>query len=136
MGVEYNLSNFHKKSAGSAIIGFNYTNTDINMNLNALPEELKPYLNHPPENYRFHYNSYCLMSGYSYNWVWNRHFLFNISAFPGVGYTHTYEDSVEKSHKLFALTLKGQSSITYNLGDFFICRVARLDGNWYNSGSY
>lgn len=136
MGAAYNFSKFQKKSAGSAIIGFNYTNTDISMDLTQIPEELKPYLNKPPESYRFHYNSYCLMSGYSYNWVLNRHLLFNISAFPGVGYTHTYEDSVEKSNKLFALTLKGQTSLTYNLGDFFVCAVGKLDGNWYNSGSY
>lgn len=136
MGAAYNFSKFQKRSAGSTIIGFNFNNTDINMDLNQVPDELKPYLNKPPEAYKFHYNSFCLMSGYSYNWVWNKHLLFNISAFPGVGYTNTYEDSIEKSHKLFALTLKGQSSITYNLGDFFVCAVAKLDGNWYNSGSY
>lgn len=136
MGAAYNFSKYQKKSAGSAIIGFAYTNTDINMNLHLIPEELKPYLNKPPENYRFHYNSYCLMSGYSFNWVLNPHFFFNISAFPGVGYTFTYEDSIEKSNKLLALTLKGQSSITYNLKDFFVCAVGKLDGNWYNSGSY
>jgi hypothetical protein len=38
--------------------------------------------------------------------------------------------------KLFAMTLKGQGSLTYNLGDFFVCAVAKLDGNWYNSGNF
>ncbi len=136
MGAAYNFSKFQKKSAGSAIIGFNYNNLYISMDLSRIPQELKPYLTIDPKIYRFHYNSYCLMSGYSFNWVINPHLLFNISAFPGIGFTHAYEDSVEKDSKLFAMTLKGQSSITYNLGDFFVCAVAKLDGNWYNSGNY
>ncbi len=135
MGAAYNFSKFQKRSAGSAIIGFNYNNLDIIMDLSKIPQELKPYLTIDPHEYRFHYNSYCLMSGYSFNWVLNPHFLFNISAFPGIGYTQAYEDSTEKDTKLFAITLKGQGSLTYNLGDFFVCAVAKLDGNWYNSGN-
>lgn len=136
MGAAYNFSKFQKRSAGSAIIGFNYNNLDITMDLSQIPVELKPYLNINPHRYKFHYNSYCLMSGYSFNWVLNPHLLFNISAFPGLGYTHAYEDSTEKGAGLFAITLKGQSSLTYNLGDFFVCAVAKLDGNWYNSSSF
>lgn len=136
MGAAYNFSKFQKRSAGSAIIGFNYNNLDITMDLSQIPAELKPYLNIDPHRYKFHYNSYCLMSGYSFNWVLNPHFLFNISAFPGLGYTRAYEDSAERGAGLFAITLKGQSSLTYNLGDFFVCAVAKLDGNWYNSSSF
>lgn len=133
MGAAYNFSKFQKRSAGSAIIGFNYNNLDISMNMNQLTDDLKPYLTIDPQTYRFHYNTYCLMGGYSFNWVWNPHFLFNISAFPGIGYTQCYEDSTEKGNGLFAITLKGQGSLTYNLGDFFVCAIAKLDGNWYNS---
>lgn len=136
MGAAYNFSKFQKRSAGSAIIGFNYNNLDITMDLSKIPEVLKPYLSIDPHLYRFHYNSYCLMSGYSFNWVLNPHLLFNISAFPGVGYTHAYEDSAERGAGLFAVTLKGQSSLTYNLGDFFVCAVAKLDGNWYKSSDF
>ncbi len=136
MGAAYNFSKFQKRSAGSAIIGFNYNNLDITMDLNQIPDELKPYLTIDPHIYRFHYNSYCLMGGYSFNWVLNPHILLNISAFPGIGYTHAYEDSAEQGMKLFAMTLKGQGSLTYNLGDFFVCAVAKLDGNWYNSGNF
>lgn len=136
MGAAYNFSKFQKRSAGSAIIGFNYNNLDITMDLNQIPEELKPYLNIDPRLYRFHYNTYCVMSGYSYNWVLNPHLLFNISAFPGLGYTRAYEDSAENGAGLFAVTLKGQGSLTYNLKDFFVCAVAKIDGNWYKSGSF
>lgn len=136
MGAAYNFSKIQLRSAGSAVIGFNYNNLDINMNLAQLPEVLKPYLTIEPNDYRFHYNSYMLLGGYSYNWVISPILLFNISAFPEIGYTHTYEDSVEENNKLFAMGMKGQSSLTLNLGDFFICAVAKIDGNWYRSGSY
>ncbi len=136
MGAAYNFSKFQKRSAGSAIIGFNYNNLDINMDLNQIPKNLSPYLTIHPQLYRFHYNSYTLMGGYSYNWVINRHLLFNISAFPGIGFTHAYEDSVEGNGKLFCAIIKGQGSLTYNLGDFFVCAIAKIDGNWYNSGNF
>lgn len=136
MGAAYNFSKFQKKSAGSAIVGFNYDNLDITINMMYLPEELKPYLTIDPQKYRFHYNTYSLTGGYSYNWVINKHLLFNITAIPGVGFTHSYEDSVERDNKLFAITLNGQGSLTYNLGDFFVCAIAKIDGNWYNSGAY
>lgn len=133
MGAAYNFSKFQKKSAGSAIIGFNFNNLDITMDLTKLPQNLMPYLSVTPRLYRFHYNTYAIMSGYSYNWVWNKHFLFNISAFPGLGYTAAYEDSVERNSKIFSMVIKGQSSITYNHGNFFLCGVAKIDGNWYKS---
>lgn len=136
MGAAYNFSKIQKRSAGSAIIGFNFNNLDITMDMAKIPEELKPHLTINPQIYRFHYNSYCLMGGYSYNWVLNPHLLFNISAFPGIGYTQSYEDSVEKDNKLFAMTIKGQGSLTYNIGDFFVCAIAKIDGNWYNSGNF
>ena len=97
---------------------------------------LKPFLTIAPQEYRFHYNSYAIMGGYSYNWVINRHLLFNISAFPGIGLTRAYEDSVESGASLFAMILKGQGSLTYNMGDFFVCAIAKIDGNWYRSDNF
>ena len=135
MGASYNFSKFQKKSAGSAVIGFGYNNLDIGMNLNELPEELKPHLNVRPENYKFHYRSYSIISGYSFNWVLNKKLLFNISAFPGVGINLTYEDSHSGNSKTIAMNVRAMSSLTYNLNDFFICAVAKLDGNWYISNN-
>ncbi len=132
-GAAYNFSKIQKRSAGSAIIGFNLNNLDISMDMTQLPVVLKPYLTITPRSYKFHYNTYALMGGYCYNWVWNKHLLFNISASPGIGYTHTYEDSVEQTKKIFSAIIKGQSSITYNNGNFFVCGVAKIDGNWYKS---
>lgn len=136
MGAAYNFSKFQLKSAGSAIIGFNYNNLDITMDMDNLPDVLKPYLTITPQKYRFHYNTYAVMGGYSYNWVITPRLLFNISAFPGIGITHAYEDSVESDARLFSGVLKGQGSFTYNIGDFFVCAIAKIDGNWYRSSNF
>lgn len=133
MGASYNFSKFQKKSAGSAIIGIGYNNISLGANLNTLPEELKPYLSIPIENYTFHYKSYYIVSGYAFNWVLNKKLLFNISAFPGIGVNYTVEDNHSGSAQTFAANIRAMSSLTYNLKDFFVCAVAKLNGNWYIS---
>ena len=135
MGAAYNFSKFQRKTAGSAVIGIGYNNLDVDIDLNRLPEELKPNLIVTPENYRFHYRSYSVISGYSFNWVITPKLLFNISAFPGIGINITYEDSHSGSAKTFATNIRAMSSLTYNLNDFFVCAVAKTDGNWYYSGN-
>ena len=135
LGAAYNFSKYQLRSAGSFIAGFSYNNINIGIDFNNLPEELKPYLGIPPETYRFHYRSYTVIGGYTYNWVINRKLLFNISLFPGVGINRTYADDHSGSATTCAFNIRALSSLTYNLKRFFICAVAKLDGNWYISGS-
>lgn len=134
-GAAYNFSKFQKKSAGSFIIGFTYSNLDFTLDLAKLPYKLHPFATIPLQEYRIHYRSYAVMSGYGYNWVLNPHLLFNISVFPEIGLTRCYEDSYQARSTLIALNFRGRSSLTYNCGDFFVCLVGKIDGNWYKSGN-
>lgn len=135
MGAAYNFSKFQRKSAGSALLGAGYNNIDVTINLNLLPDELKPFLNINPEKYHFHYRSYFLIGGYSFNWVLSDKFLFNISAMPGMGITLTYANNYTGSAKSMALNARAMGSLTYNLKDFFICAVAKFYGSLYFSGN-
>lgn len=130
-GAAYNFSKYQIKSAGSFIIGFSYNNITYSLDLSFLPYKFRPFANIPMDNYRIHYQSYCLMTGYGYNWVLNPHLLFNISVFPEIGITHCYTDSYQGNRILRAMNIRGRSSLTYNLGDFFLCLIAKIDGNWY-----
>lgn len=134
-GASYNFSKFQRKSAGSAIIGLGYSNTNISLDLNLLPDDLKPYLSINPDIYKFHYRSYYLISGYGFNWVWNKHFLFNASVFPGIGVNFMYADNSSGQDENLAMNVRAMSSITYNLKDFFVCGVVKFDGSWYISDS-
>lgn len=134
-GAAYNFSKFQRKSAGSAVIGIGYSNINVDIDFNRLPKDLMPYLTIRPDRYKFHYQSFYLLSGYSFNWVITSKLLFNISAFPGIGLNSTYADSSSGQAHQIAMNIKGRSSLTYNMKDFFICAVAKIDGNWYISGS-
>jgi hypothetical protein len=132
-GAAYNFSKYQIKSAGSFIFGFTYSNQDITIDFNQLPEKLVPYMTNPIDVYKYNYNSYCVLLGYGYNWVFARNFLFNISAIPSIGINHGFEDSVDGRKELFTTNIKARSAIVYNYGDFFTGLSARMDGHWYKS---
>lgn len=133
-GAAYYFSKIQKKSAGSAILGFSYAYEDIRFDFNQLPEVLIPFLTIDERELRFHYNSYCLLFGYGFNWVLNRHFLYNISVMPSIGVIRCYEDSSDGRDSMLSLNAKGRMSLTYNKGDFFTCLIIKADGKWYKTG--
>lgn len=135
-GAAYNFSKIQKRSVGSFIAGLSYSNQDISMDLSTLPPEILPYINIKTYFLKFHYYNFCAMFGYAYNWVINPHLLFNISAIPSLGINHCYEDSVEGTGDLFSMNIKSSLSLTYNLRNFFVCMIGKMDGHWYRSGKY
>lgn len=135
-GAAYNFSKYQRRSQGSWIAGFSYANIDTSLDFSQLPLDLKPFFTMSNDKYCFHYDSYCLMGGYGFNWVWSPHMLFNITTMPAIGIAHCYEDSVEGAGIMLSMGIRAKSSITYNLGDFFICGMASINGHWYNSRNY
>lgn len=133
-GAAYNFSKFQKRNAGSFMIGFSYQNIDYNLDLTQLPYKFVPFLTIPRQLYRLHYYSYCITGGYGFNWVLHKNLLYNFTVMPELGFTHCYEDSYEGSSKLLAMNFKGRMSLTYNIKDFFICLIGKIDGNWYKTG--
>lgn len=133
LGAGYNFSKFQNISQGSVLLGLNYNNVDITMNLKELPAELKNYLTIAPMDYKFHYRLLALMGGYSYNWVLSRKWLFNITALPGIGIAHTFKDNVNEDTKLLAYSGKAMGSLTYNNRNFFLSLIGKFDGNLYKS---
>ncbi len=128
-GAAYNYSKIQLRSQGSGIVGFAYNNIDVNVDLNQLPANMLIYLT-PGDilNYRFHYNSFFLMGGYGYNFVANKHFLFNITALPKVGIARMYEDSTQSHPTQFACGIYAKASMTVNLNNYFICVAGLTNG--------
>ncbi|MDE7380573.1 MAG: DUF4421 domain-containing protein [Muribaculaceae bacterium] len=135
-GAAYNFSKIQKKSAGSFIVGFTYSNQDISLDFSTLDPTIKEYFTLSSYFYKFHYNNYCLILGYGYNFVLNPHLLFNITIMPNIGFNHCYEDSTEGAVTMFSLSGKGRLSLTYNLKNFFAGLSAKADSHWYNTTSY
>ncbi len=132
-GAAYYFSKIQKISAGSFILGFNYGYEDITLDFTKLPENLLPYMKVDPASYKFNYHSYCLLFGYGFNWVLGKHFLYNITVMPSIGVIHCTEESVDGSGKLFSLNFNGRMSLTYNLNNFFLCLIAKANGQWYHT---
>lgn len=132
-GAAYNFSKIQKKSAGSWMCGLSYSNLDISMNFEYLPEELKPVFTVPSDGINIHYYSFCALFGYGYNWVWHPKWLFNITAMPSLGFNHCREDSSDGNGRQFALNVHGRTSLTYNHRALFCSLIGKFTGNWYIS---
>lgn len=135
-GAAYNFSKFQKKSQGSIIAGFSYSNLKISFDFSQLPRELLPFLTIPVANYLFHYNSYAAVIGYGFNCVINPRLLYNITVLPSFGASHCYEDSLEGEKWMFSTNIAARTSLTYNLGNWFFSFIAKMNGHWYKSGTY
>ena len=135
-GAAYSFSRIQLKSAGSIIAGFNYSNLNIDLDFNTLPEKLRPFLTIAATKYRFNYDTYNLMVGYGYNCVFAKNWLFNITALPAVGINHCREDATEASATLLSLCIKGRFSFVYNYKDIFLGVNGKFDGHWYKSHDY
>lgn len=132
-GAAYNFSKIQKRSQGCLLAGFSYCNQDIDFDFNKLPDELKPYVGFERMNLKFHYNDYNFLIGYGYNCVMGKHWLYNITAIPGIGFNHCYEDSEQGSAKLFSVGARLMTSFTYNNGNLFAGLQGRMRGHWYHS---
>ena len=135
-GAAYNFSKIQKKSQGSFLIGFSYTNLRLSFDFTTLPENLLPYLTIPASYYLFHYNTYALLCGYGYNWVISPKFLYNITVMPAFGGSHCYEDSIEGAKWMFSMNIGARMSFTYNFGNYFLGIIGKMNGHWYKSGNY
>lgn len=134
-GAAYSFAKYQRKSAGSWMAGFAYSNLDISMDFNSLSPELKPLYTFPSDILRCHYHSYCIIGGYGYNWVFHPKWLFNVTVMPSIGVNHCYEDSSEGSGTLLSLNIHGRTSVTFNHRSMFASFIGKITGNWYTSKS-
>lgn len=132
-GAVYNFSKRQKKSSGSFILGFNYSDQDINIDFTSLPDRLLPYLTIPAKAYKFHYKNYCLLAGYGYNLVFAKNWIFNTTVCPSAGLGSTYADDYKGHQKMFSLNILAKMGLVWNINDFFLGISAKIDGSWYNS---
>lgn len=135
-GAAYSFSRIQRKDAGSFIAGFSYSNIGIDLDFTQLPYPLKFYIHGPLEKYRFHYDSYNIVLGYGYNFVFKRNFLLNLTALPTIGINYTREDSQEMFLRLLSLGAKAKFALVYNYQDIFCSLNGSFDGNWYRSANH
>lgn len=136
-GAAYNYSKIQRRSQGSFVFGLAVDYQYIDFDLATLPDDMVRYL--PKDEvtrFRFVYNDYCLVAGYGFNWVFNPHWVFNITGMPSIGLKHCLADNIDGQKNLLAVNLAARGGIAYNLGNFFVGATASINANWYNNKRY
>lgn len=135
-GATYNFSKIQRRSAGSLIFGFSFTNSDIDVDFSSLPEYMLTELEGFPLTYKFNYNAYSFLIGYGYNWVFAHNFVFNITALPGVGWKHCFPQCSGGKRDMWSLDFLGRMGVTYNIGDCFLGFGSKVNGHWFRGNRF
>lgn len=118
----YSQTTTQRISAGSFILGISYNAQTFLFNHQALDEELQAGI-HPELKFNeVHYRDYSINFGYSYNWVFSKNLLANISFTPAIGYKNS---SLQlKSGKEFLSSINfdliTRAAVVYNNRKFFV----------------
>lgn len=124
----YSQSTVQRRSSGAFILGYTYSLQKIDFNYEQLPSAFydadgQLLLNKALQVHEVHYHNHSISLGYTYNWVFARNFLFNISTAPAIGYNFTRGKSVssEKIYRLSNINFDfiGKLAIVWNTNRFF-----------------
>lgn len=132
-GAAYDMSRIQRRSAGTWLAGITASMYDADFDLNKLSQEMKDYFDYKRKQYNLDYWVLDATFGYSYNWVCNKHFLFNITAIPGLGISHTSSKDEGRHRTLFNGAFKALTALNYQTGRFFLSLTANASANVYNS---
>lgn len=122
------------RNAGSAILGINYAMNRSDFDFTRMPEEVTGVGGYPLKHYRFDYHSFCISGGYSYNWVCNKHFLFNVTALPNIGVSVSSSSSSAGRRSLVALGISHRMALMYTNKRFYCSLMNNFSGNAFLTG--
>jgi len=119
----YSQSSNQRKSAGSFIAGFSYSQHKIYFDDTKLPAPILAKLSDALKFNEINYSDYSLNFGYAYNWVFAKNCLANISVAPAIAYKKSKFNSEEKNYptlKDMNLDLISRLGIVYNDSKYFV----------------
>ena len=120
----YSQSTNQRKSAGSFMLGFSYSQHKIAFDYNKLPAPIRNQLDTNLQFSKIKYSDYSLGFGYGYNWVFAKNWVSNLSLLPGIGYKKSKIDDkdFEDEHwiKDINFDLITRAGIVYNNAKYFM----------------
>jgi hypothetical protein len=118
----YSQSTNQRRSAGSMMAGFSYSQHTVLFDPDRLPAVLGSQLDASLHFRKVRYSDYGLTVGYGYNWVFARHWLANVSLLPTVAYKKSRIDDVSVAdhwtHDL-NIDLISRLGVVYNDAKYF-----------------
>ena len=118
----YNQSTNQRISCGSFIMGLSYSRQSFQMDATKLESTIREAMS-PSMNFnQIKYHDYSINAGYSYNWVFKKDWLANISLTPAIGYKQSrIESNVRQSiFKNINADLVSRVALVYNNTRFFV----------------
>ena len=119
----YSQSTNQRKSAGSLMAGFSYSQHNISFDYDKLPTEMRDQLHNALLFKKVKYSDYSLCLGYGYNWVFAKNWVYNLSLLPAIAYKKSKINDTPQPHthwiKDINFDLITRASIVYNNSKYF-----------------
>ncbi len=117
----YSQTTNQRISCGTFILGFNYSEQAFHINNNMFSDEILSAMNPDFKINSVKYKDYSINLGYSYNWVFAKNCLANISATPAIGYKNTsFKFEINKEFiKNINFDLIFRAALLYNNARYF-----------------
>ncbi len=139
----YGYSKYQLRSAGSLMTGFGVSHRNFSTHYSDLPQWLLDVWSEEEDidlntkETLFDYTDVSLNVGYGYNWVINRHWLFNVTAmlYSGLKFSHSKSTS-DGGRTFWAVNGKVNMAAVYDLKTFFVGLQGYIDSHFYNTGDY
>ena len=119
----YSQSTNQRKSAGSLMAGFSYSQHNISFDYDKLPTEMRDQLHNALLFKKVKYSDYSPCLGYGYNWVFAKNWVSNLSLLPAIAYKKSKINDTPQPHthwiKDINFDLITRASIVYNNSKYF-----------------
>ena len=120
----YSQSTNQRRSAGSFMAGFSYSQHSISFDYEKLPATILDRINPSLKFSHIKYSDYSLGFGYGYNWVFAKNWVSNLSLLPGIGYKKSKIDDNDFRNESWIkdinFDLITRAGIVYNNAKYFV----------------
>lgn len=120
----YSQSTNQRRSAGSLIAGFSYSNHKLELRDDRLPSSIRDSLAGKPLDFNeVNYSGYSISFGYAYNWVFAKNCLLNVSFSPALAFKKSHLENDTEAlpiHRKFNLDFIARAAVTWNNGKYYV----------------
>ena len=120
----YSQSTNQRRSAGSFMAGFSYSQHKISFDCEKLPASVLQQLSPSLRFNHIKYSDYSLGFGYGYNWVFAKNWVSNLSLLPGIGYKKSRIDDNDFKDESWIKDINfdfiTRAAIVYNNAKYYI----------------
>ncbi len=120
----YSMTTQQRRSCGSFIFGFSVSTHNLNFDYNKLPIQILNNMNSDMKVHHIKYTNISLSAGYTFNWVFAKNFLANISLSPVLAYkvskVSSREDNDNQFFKKINIDLLLRAGVVYNNGKYYV----------------